>query len=280
MLPFTQIIAATDLSECAGHAFDYANAIRDKFDAELSLLHALMPGPRYGSMSSALAVAETPPDQFESGRRALQHVHGPQLESLPRVNQLVVAGSPSDAILANAAALRADLVVVGTRGRTGIERGFLGSVAEGLIRASDYPVLAVPCKPPAAGQLFRRIMVTVDYTRSSREVLRRAEGLASAFQSELVVLYGAHAADVADRDVELSHLREWIGDVPVPFTPKIVLHRGSAAEQILWRARHEEADLLVVARGKRTAANALNATTKTMIRFSHCPVLTIPVVTE
>jgi nucleotide-binding universal stress UspA family protein len=60
-----------------------------------------------------------------------------------KVDHRVVVGSPSREILAEAAAWKADVIVIGTHGRTGLRRVFLGSVAEAVVRRAPCPVLTV-----------------------------------------------------------------------------------------------------------------------------------------
>ena len=55
----------------------------------------------------------------------------------------VLSGDPSDAVAACAAQIKADLIVIGSHGRTGLPRLFLGSVAEGVLRKSPVPVLVI-----------------------------------------------------------------------------------------------------------------------------------------
>ncbi|TKX74832.1 universal stress protein [Halorubrum sp. GN11_10-6_MGM] len=64
-------------------------------------------------------------------------------ESAPEVHTAVETGTPHSAILEYADANGVDLVVMGTHGRTGVERYLLGSVAEKVVRLSDVPVLTV-----------------------------------------------------------------------------------------------------------------------------------------
>jgi nucleotide-binding universal stress UspA family protein len=60
------------------------------------------------------------------------------------VTTVLAVGRPVEEILRHARAYRADLLVVGTTGRTGVERLLLGSVAEKVVREGTIPVLTVP----------------------------------------------------------------------------------------------------------------------------------------
>jgi nucleotide-binding universal stress UspA family protein len=274
---FEHIIAATDLSDCAANALDYAKSIALRFNSRLTVVHAGVFPPRYGSMhtNSAVAISEAWAAQHEAARIALDERHALQLQNVPNSDRLVVSGRPAESILACASTLGAGLITVGTFGRTGIRRAVLGSVAETLIRDSVAPVLTVPCNNLLEPK-FERVLLAVHGARLAREVFEHAAVIASSFDAELVVLGLGAVADALE-DFEIQRLREWMGDVRVPIRTKIVMHRGDAAEQILWQARQESADVLVV--GLRQAANPtiLAASVKTLVRHSSCPVITVPV---
>jgi nucleotide-binding universal stress UspA family protein len=85
-----------------------------------------------------------------SGGRAVgQAVDRAREAGVERVESAVLRGTPYRAVVDYAADHDADLVVVGTRGRTGLDRYLLGSVAERVVRASDVPVFAVPARREA-----------------------------------------------------------------------------------------------------------------------------------
>ena len=263
---FEHIIAATDLSDFAANALEYAKSIALRFDSRLTVLHAGPFLPRYAPRYThgALAVADAWATQHEAARIALDQRHAVQLQNVPKSDRLVVSGQPAESILACASTLRAGLISVGA-----------GSVAETVIRDSVAPVLTVPFSKNPPEPKFDRVLLAVHSARLAREVFEHAAAIASSFDAELVVLGVGPVADAIE-DFEIQRLREWMGDVRVPIRTKIVMHRGDAAEQILWQARQESADVLVV--GLRQVANPtiLAASVKTLVRHSSCPVMTVP----
>jgi nucleotide-binding universal stress UspA family protein len=275
---FGHIIAATDLSDCAANALDYAKAIARKFDSRLTVLHAGVFAPRYASMytASAVAISDTWAAQHEAARIALDERHAPQLQGVPNSERLIVSGRPAESILACANTLRAGLITVGTSPRTGLRRAVRGSIAETLIRDSAAPVFTVPCGRTSPEPKFERILLAAHTTRLAREVFEHAAAIASAFDAQLLVLAVGPVADFIE-DFEIARLRQWTDGVPVQIRTKIVFHRGDAAEQILWQARRENADLLVT--GLRQTANRtmLPSSMKALIGHASCPVITVPV---
>lgn len=138
------ILHPTDFSECAEQARGQALRLARALGAELVLLHVSMEVPLYGE--GLLAKSEVR-KVFEAQREWATHAleeraaetRGAGIPTLARV----VVGTPHQAIVEIAKDVRAELIVMGTHGRGGIERFFLGSVADRVIRSAPCPVLTV-----------------------------------------------------------------------------------------------------------------------------------------
>jgi nucleotide-binding universal stress UspA family protein len=102
-------------------------------------------------------------------------------------------GYPAYAIAAKAAEAKSDLIVIGTHGRSGVERLMLGSVTEKVLRKAGCPVLTVPPKAgdpaPAAPATFKRIVCAIDFSDCSMRALEYAMSLAQESNSTLIVLH-------------------------------------------------------------------------------------------
>ncbi|HEY5998186.1 MAG TPA: universal stress protein [bacterium] len=103
-----------------------------------------------------------------------------------------VEGSPFEAIVETALAGRYDLIVVGRRGRTRLERAFMGSVTARVIGYADTDVLVVPRDAELA---WDRVLVPTDGSRHSRAAVERAVDLASHYRAALDVVSVVDAAD-------------------------------------------------------------------------------------
>ena len=280
MNTFKRIIAATDLSDCATVALSYAKAIARKFDAELTLVHANVIAPITEGVPADLAY--TAVYQLEGARAALDQYAARHLAGVRNAQKLVVTGAAPDVILSTARNDGADLIVMGTRGASGIRRLVLGSVAEAVTRRSDIPVLTVQCDLPEASSetaLFRRILCPVHYDRTSGAAFERAVPLAASFDAELIVVYVAEESPgVLDVDMETERLRTWAGGMTTPAKLKLLVDRGNAAEQIISYAKQHRVDLIVA--GSRRKGSVLGSTTEMLTRNAPCPVLTVPVNAE
>lgn len=135
------ILCAVDFSAPAEAALLAACDLAAKHGARLHVVHAWEP-PAHLAEGAELALT-TREQELARDLEALVHRH-----PVPRVSvtRHLRRGLPSAEIVALAAELDVDLVVMGTTGRTGVERFLLGSVAERVVRSSAAPVLTV--RPP------------------------------------------------------------------------------------------------------------------------------------
>jgi universal stress protein A len=140
-----RILVPTDFGDCSTPALRFAVDLAEKFGAELVLLHVVQ------DLALAMpdAVMPTPlpsPDLgqlIEAGKSGLANLI--ERENLARFSPRteVRVGSPVAEIVAAAGDLKADLLCVGTHGRTGLAHLLLGSQAERIIREAPCPVLTV-----------------------------------------------------------------------------------------------------------------------------------------
>ena len=138
-----RILVAVDFSEHAGRALDHALALRRALGAEVHALHVCP------LLAYALGDAHPDAPDFEARVHARVDAELGRLRERAEAGGFVlrthrVDGSPGTHMAAFADELGADLIVVGTHGRTGLDRMLLGSVAERVLRLAHVPVLAVP----------------------------------------------------------------------------------------------------------------------------------------
>lgn len=181
----------------------------------------------------------------------------------------VVEGSPAEAIQGLAKDEHAGLIVMGTHGRTGVNRWMLGSVAERVIRESEVPVLTVRAAP--RGKL-ENILVPVNDTPLSLRALKVAARFAAACDAAVTVLH----VQEAHGDHPIPNLCEWIPSAARSrcIVRELVRH-GDPAEQIIALASEMPCDLLVMGAPERRffEGMVLSRTALRVIRHAPCPVL-------
>jgi len=141
-----KILFPTDFSPASQEALRWATSLARDTGATLIIAHVEEPPMAYGG--GEMYVADDEGDREEL-RRALVKVV-PLDSKVPFEHQLLV-GDPATAIVEAAENDGADIIVLGTHGRTGITRLLMGSVAEAVVRRANCPVLTIkhPVRVPA-----------------------------------------------------------------------------------------------------------------------------------
>jgi nucleotide-binding universal stress UspA family protein len=143
-----RILWATDLSPVSEGSWRYALTLADVFAAEVVLLHVVPPSELPWQDEQPVP---TPGSWLEQHVAPFDRELGQRQQVAEELGlsarRKILVGVPAEAIVAEAQAEEADLIVVGTHGRTGLPHVLLGSVAEVVIRKAACPVLAVKVKP-------------------------------------------------------------------------------------------------------------------------------------
>lgn len=303
MVHIRHILCPVDFSDFSRHAFDRAVAVARSYGSDVTVLHVLpvpsaVPAIPYGPEGPG-------PFGFESLDRErtlseLSHFLATNdLAGVPVHYRVTDAPSIHREILAQTSALAADLVVMGSHGRSGFDRVLLGSAAEKTLRTSQVPVLIVPARAPDAappeGDPFRRIICAIDFSQDSARALGYAASLARHAGGRLtlvhvveptpigydpmagvtfdVVGYEAARAESAKAQLETfapASMREGC-------EVDTVVTRGKPYREILQLASARNADLIVLGVHGRNAVDRLvfGSTTEHIVRRGTCPVLTV-----
>jgi nucleotide-binding universal stress UspA family protein len=202
-------------------------------------------------------------------------------------------------VLTQAELVSADLLVLGTHGRSGFERLLLGSVAERIVRKAPCPVMIVPRHAADAAPdepvRFRRILCPVDFSDGAARAVRYAVRLAEEARAQLMPL---HVLDVpqeiltqpasAALDIEriraaataeaTRQLQALVPDPQPTCTLKPVVREGAVYREILAVAEQRRADLIVMSVQGRGAVDLMvfGSNTARVMRAANCPVLVLP----
>jgi universal stress protein A len=142
---FRRILHPTDFSRASAPARRRATALAKACRAPLVLLHVMTPpSPFVGEDTLPSSYMDLLTLARRSAKRRLAAALARVKRERVRAKAVFVEGLPASEILRAARRERADLIVMGTHGRTGISRVFLGSVAERVVRESRCAVLTVP----------------------------------------------------------------------------------------------------------------------------------------
>ena len=138
---FKKILVPTDFSSQSDKSLDYAVMVANQFGAKIILLHIIEPFP-YTTTDAFMVV-----DNSEAMRSIAETLIKNQSKTLRQkkisVKTDLIVGNPAQEIIKKAEREKADLIVMGTHGRTGVEHVLLGSVAEKIVRLANCPVLTI-----------------------------------------------------------------------------------------------------------------------------------------
>jgi nucleotide-binding universal stress UspA family protein len=146
MADIKKILFATDFSDNSKYALTFALSFAQKYDAMLHVLHVIQQ-PSY-PLGMYAEISFDAMDKFSQSisdavEKEIQTLKEKDLKGYPKYECMIVHGTPFLEILRTAKEKRADLIVVGTHGRTGLDHVLFGSTAEKVVRRAPCPVLSV-----------------------------------------------------------------------------------------------------------------------------------------
>ncbi len=262
--PPRKILVGFDLSVLSLAAWHHAAALANRCGASLELVY-VEPSPSAGS--GLYLMPGLTPGQALNIRRRIRSKVGDE----PKIT--VTEGDPAARLLHLAQTHRADMIVVGTHGRTGLSRILLGSVAEEVIRSSPVPVLV------ARGRVkeIRTILAPVHFTSYSNHGFTYAAGVAAGLGARLTALHVN--VDPIWGGNALMRLRQLVESLPVGLRarcePRVLIDEDASRGIKKASAKH---DLIVLVAHKRSAmADVLIGTiAERVLRTSQKPLLIVP----
>ncbi|MCC6877863.1 MAG: universal stress protein [Sandaracinaceae bacterium] len=136
------ILCPVDFSEPSEEASRFAVSLADRMGAKVELVHVHQV-PYYGLPETAAEVMMADTAARTYAQRQLEALAARYSAHGVEVTPKILEGVPYDAIVQEAQRAGADLIVIGTHGRTGLRHLLLGSVAEKVVRTSSVPVCTV-----------------------------------------------------------------------------------------------------------------------------------------
>ena len=216
-----QILFPTDFSEAAATAFIYALKFADSFGAELLVLHVY-----------DLPIVETPPlpestkeifdivemNQFESFRDELPALHKiAEQHNLGHIalRSTLLYGDLVYNINKVCEDEHIDLIVMGTKGASGLKETFLGSTTGSVISNAKVPVLGIPAE--AEYQPISSIAFTTQYKDKDNDALKNAIEIAHKFKARLQCLYIKNEDDPEDIEERINEWKIYYRDENIDF---------------------------------------------------------------
>lgn len=288
-----RVLVATDFSSTAEAAVAWAVEVARPHGAEVRLVHSLTlptPVPGYviadGDFGEELrAAAQTRLDEAAARLAAA----GTPVETDLRM------GIPSQAILSAADEWHPDLLVIGTRGLTGLAHLLLGSTAERVVQKARCPVLSVHPDDAARHRPIRTVLVPTDFSKDADRALETVLHLFPAAQGaiELVLVHAYHLpieyTAYGPIPTSVHYLEDIAGEARERLeerarqyqregvTVEAVCREGFPPDVIVEEAAQHDADLVAMGTHGRSglAHLLLGSTAERVVQKSPCPVMTM-----
>lgn len=282
-LSIHKIVCPTDFSDSAAAAFAESVRLARWFGAKVTVLHVM---PFAVPIEGAAGYIPVTVSNGEEARKAAlvelrRFVEATEHTGVP-IEIVCREGDPCGEIREVVRKSGADLVVMGTHGRSGFKRLLLGSVTEAVLRDAPAPVLTVHDGLRRRKGLYRRIVCATDISELTAPTIAFAMALADEGANHLTVLNVIEDGRESLRgDLErtaLAALRKLIPD-DARDSYRIEEHVafGQADREIQKVVAHEQADLIVMGTHRHAVFGALfGSTVRGVVRDAACPVLLVP----
>jgi nucleotide-binding universal stress UspA family protein len=281
-ITFKNILFATDFSRATNAALPYAVEIARRFGANVHVVNVVQPDfYPYVPPSEWARIAHEEEEFRRKGKLKLEE----EFQGL--AHEFIF---PSGDVWVNLSRIieekNIDLIVLGTHGRTGIEKILMGSTAEMVFRRAECPVLTVGCgvfskATHAAAADLNRILFATDFSPESLAAVPYAISLAKEHRAELILMHAIQKSEPGEVNSAFQTLRDVIPfGTWLALEPRYVVEQGAPEAAILDVATKQNADLIVM--GLRAGKGFLPVTTHlvnsiaySVVTQATCPVLTV-----
>lgn len=281
---FENIVFATDFSPAAAHAIPFIKKIARHFQSSLVALHVKPP------VVNPMTQPATWPVDVEAAKVFDKQHREELLDTFAGINTevLIEEGDIQSRLDKAIQKYNTDLVIIGTRGRTGLAKILLGSAAEEIFRTVPCPVLTVGPHSEARKADIREILFATDFASEAPAAAAYAVSLAQEFEARLTLLHVVPEPRPGDlvswSDIQESSKKLLGNLVPADAEawckPEYFVERGDPGQRILDLANVRAVDLIILGvqpeKGVPGAATHLPiATAHKVVAHANCPVLTV-----
>lgn len=251
------ILVPFDFSDEAQHAFDLAQQIATKAQCKLKLVHIVeVPTTQSFSTMGEMNLDSAQLNQIymielvEKRKRQLNEIEEQHQNKPYQFTTRISFGNPYAGISKEIAEIKADLVVMGSKGSSGLEELLVGSNTEKVVRHSLCPVITV--KQPVNANDIKKIIFASDFSEENRIVIKNIKSLQELLGAELsLVKINTPSFFESSKDSRLK-IKEFIDIHELMNTQTVIYNSGSEEEGIIEFAEEIDADMIAMATHGRT----------------------------
>jgi nucleotide-binding universal stress UspA family protein len=262
-IQFRRIVVPLDGTLFAEHAIAQAEVLAHTYRSDLTIL-------------TVQAASED-----QKLQTYMDHILWQLKQSQIQANLVIRSGIVPEEINNLAREIEADLIVMSTHGMPGLDRFYVGDVANKLIRVLSTPVLLL--RPTEKWQSrstrFKKLLISLDGSEAAEAVLRYARALARSYDSEMVLL------SVPEADSEHPRIQQYLGSVAQAlrergYNARALITGSGAVRTILDVSESEDVDLIMLSthgRGNLERKATVGSVTDRVIDAAQCPVFLSPI---
>ena len=286
MSRYGKILVAVDGSDSSKNAFRQACRITREDKSWLTVITVITPISLYHEELETLSAKEIISKKLkEEGERILAEIKKIADEEGVSIKTILEEGSPSDTIIDVAEKGNYDLIVIGRRGMTRLERALIGSVTARVIGSSPIDVLVVPRDTSVD---FKKILVATDGSKYSETAEKKAIDLARSYGGDILAVSVVDVppeiyTESPETIEELINLaRVYVERVKKEaetsgIKAEAIVSEGEAYRVIIDVARESSAGIIVMGSHGRTGLKKvlMGSVTEKVIGLAPCPVLVV-----
>jgi nucleotide-binding universal stress UspA family protein len=269
VFPPRRILVPSDMSDASESALRYARYFHERFGSEIRVLHAHnLELPPYFSSGQLADFKRALKRMEKAAREYVRKRSEPFLGFMPEIE--LVENTPAEAIFNASQAHDMDMIVMGMHGRRGLQRLWMGSVTERVIRQSSLPVLAVRSAPPE--KPVGRILCPMNASEPGKQALEYAAKISKTVSAHLTVL---HVVEPGDAPLTCP-----LVDVQTKNSCNVeeIKLDGNAAKTIAEASNNLKPDVLIMGAERKSAVlgEFFSSTTSSVMQLAVGPLLIVP----
>jgi len=273
------ILVPVDFSHTSEFAANFASAMAKLFHAKLSLIHIVAYNEFiYPGLSEANIVMPLQSDIEEASKKKLQHLHL-HIKNNYGIDAHIknTVGNIETEITDYAKEQNADLIIMGTHGKSGYKEVFLGSNAQRVVTVSDVPVLTINKERNIAG--FSKVLLPIDDSQHSRQKVNIALDIAQKYNAQVHILGILDSEDETEKNkflIKLKSVEDAVRAKGLQYHS--TMKQGeSLSKMALEYAEENKCDLIVINTGHESKITGmfLGAFAQQIVNHSKIPVLSV-----